>query len=416
VRVVPCVLALTALNFLLVGCASTNKKTANNERAPFPSGAGEAKKSPEITDPLAGPLSNSADTDALVAGQVIDGHSGRPTAAYVRWVCLDEAKEDAAPIDVTVGADGYFTIQGLKRGKHYKLSARTKQAERSLAGVQYTMAPNIRVLIPMKEDLAPAAPKTPSTPGTKNAEPPENKTSAQPMDHPAWPQNPGGSKSGPVIRINQPIPVGATESSLPGDSKWQRTPQISYPQPTTPPDRTKIATGTGHVKAPLLNIPSSTPVPSCLLVGPQLHNFALRDLNGETWEYRRQRRGKLMLLDFWSTTCPPCLESIPHLRSLHDRYAGSGLQIVAIAYENSGSAQEQARRVSASAQQLKMNYQVLLGAGKQCPVVSQFAVQYLPTIVLIGENGWIHWRHEGRLDASQREDLELRIQRWLGTR
>lgn len=32
-------------------------------------------------------------------------------------------------------------------------------------------------------------------------------------------------------------------------------------------------------------------------------------------------KGKVILLDFWATYCPPCIEGIPHLRSLRDKYA-----------------------------------------------------------------------------------------------
>src|SRR5439155_23866238 len=73
---------------------------------------------------------------------------------------------------------------------------------------------------------------------------------------------------------------------------------------------------------PSVSIPSQTPrtapevspvpdvparVPSCSLVGGQLRNFALYDLHGQPWEYKKSRRGRLLLLDFWATDCPPCV-------------------------------------------------------------------------------------------------------------
>lgn len=424
-RAVPCLIVLAIVSWTAVGCASTGKKTAKNDHTPLSPGSSDPRKTPQITDPLAN-TSLAPEPDGLLAGQVKDGHTDRPSPAYIRWVCLDEAKEEAAPIDVAVGTDGYFIIQGLKRGKHYKLIARTKQGERSLAGVAYTTAPNPRLVIRMTEEFVspntPGVPGPPQVPGTKPNDSPTSRTPGSPMDQPAWAHpgwksggnRPSDGGGGGSIRISQPIPVGATDTPRPlTNPGWQRSPQLDYPQQAPPPDKTRIATAPGHVKAPLLAIPSNTPVPSCLLVGPQLHNFALRDLNNEPWEYRKHRRGKLVLLDFWSTSCQPCLQAIPFLKTLQDRYGSAGLQIVAIAYEQ-GTVSEQAKRVTAFSQQAQVRYQLLLGAGKDCPVRNQFAVHYLPTLVLVGENGWIHWRHEGGLDLAQRDDLELGIKRWLG--
>ena len=45
--------------------------------------------------------------------------------------------------------------------------------------------------------------------------------------------------------------------------------------------------------------------PFCVLVGNHLDDFALTGLDGQTWEFRRDPPRKLVLLDFWKTTCPP---------------------------------------------------------------------------------------------------------------
>jgi thiol-disulfide isomerase/thioredoxin len=155
-------------------------------------------------------------------------------------------------------------------------------------------------------------------------------------------------------------------------------------------------------------------VPSCVLVGKQLVDFALHDLEGKPWQYQAEKRGKLMLLDFWGSGCVPCLHTVPHLRIFQNQYGPAGLQVVGISYEASGTPQEQAAAAKRAASRLQINYPLLLGAGKQCPVMTQFQVSVLPTLVLIGENGWIVWRHEGRLERAHLDDLERRIKLWLG--
>ncbi|MDQ4121501.1 MAG: TlpA family protein disulfide reductase [Acidobacteriota bacterium] len=41
-------------------------------------------------------------------------------------------------------------------------------------------------------------------------------------------------------------------------------------------------------------------------------------------------RGKAIILDFWATYCPPCIEGIPHFNELKRRYESEGLQIVGL--------------------------------------------------------------------------------------
>jgi thiol-disulfide isomerase/thioredoxin len=40
--------------------------------------------------------------------------------------------------------------------------------------------------------------------------------------------------------------------------------------------------------------------------------------------------GKVLILDFWATYCPPCLEETPHLQALHQKYAPQGLEVVGL--------------------------------------------------------------------------------------
>jgi thiol-disulfide isomerase/thioredoxin len=153
-------------------------------------------------------------------------------------------------------------------------------------------------------------------------------------------------------------------------------------------------------------------VPSCVLTGKQLHNFALYDLHGRPWEYRNHR-GRLVLLVFWETTCLPCRAAVPYLKIFQDRYGPNGLEIIAIAYEE-GSLQEQIRKVQSLRDRLEIPYRLLLGGEvSSCPVRTQFAVNAFPTVVLLDEHDRILWQQQG-LDASKLHELEMRIRVKLG--
>src|SRR5579875_1844557 len=86
------------------------------------------------------------------------------------------------------------------------------------------------------------------------------------------------------------------------------------------------------------NLP--TPVPSCGLYGNRLDNFALYDLDGNVWEYKRNRTGRLVLLDFWRHNCGPCLQCIPKLVELQRNFGPYGLEVIGIACET-GTVEEQ---------------------------------------------------------------------------
>jgi thiol-disulfide isomerase/thioredoxin len=154
-------------------------------------------------------------------------------------------------------------------------------------------------------------------------------------------------------------------------------------------------------------------VPSSVRLGKRIDNFALNDISLTPWELKTHRHGKLVLLDIWKTNCPPCLQAIATLRVLQDKYGAQGLEIVAVAYEESGPTLEQATRVTKVAQYYQTNYVLLLGGGAKCPLKRDLEIRYFPTLVLLDESGTMVWRHEGGLERDQLDDLEFTVRRRL---
>ena len=435
VRVAACLILTGLLCLGPTGC-SLFKKNKDGDRPASAEGGRPPAQFPGSNDPLLNsskvnpqpnlPAVAPSSSPAILAGRVIDGLNRPPTGTQVRCVNLDD--KSIAPVDIPVSPEGYFTIQGLKPGAHYKLVTRGKSGDKSLASITYHTAPNIRVLIQVREDLA----SSPAPEGTANPPAKDKDPDQKPVDPPKTssiqaPKDPPGTW---VPGIANPASFNNNnnnqEPDLPGQilipssgaggiseapKQWPPMLQLPRPNPSL-----KIDQPPPFVPAPNEPRPEgggTARVPSCVLVGKQLVNFALQDINGEPWEYRAHKKGKLVLVDFWGTWCGPCKDSMPLLGGLHNKYFSQGLEVIGIAYEKSGTPQEQAYRIRDVSKKTGAYYRQLLGGSNQCPVRGQFNVAGYPTIVLIDESGYIIWRHEGRLDAATQGELERLVQRRL---
>src|SRR6267378_433848 len=81
-------------------------------------------------------------------------------------------------------------------------------------------------------------------------------------------------------------------------------------------------------------------------------DFALQDLNGKQWKLS-SLRGRVVLVNFWATWCPPCRKEMPDLDSLYSRFRKKGLVVLAISDEG-------ADKVSPFLKEHKVAYPVLL--------------------------------------------------------
>jgi thiol-disulfide isomerase/thioredoxin len=77
--------------------------------------------------------------------------------------------------------------------------------------------------------------------------------------------------------------------------------------------------------------------------------FVLRDVNGRTVR-SSDYQGKVVLINFWATWCPPCRAEMPDLVRLQREHGKEGLQIIGVTYPP-----EKKERVRRFARSLKVN-------------------------------------------------------------
>jgi len=69
--------------------------------------------------------------------------------------------------------------------------------------------------------------------------------------------------------------------------------------------------------------------PTCPDVGSPAPNFTLQTPDGESISLS-DFQGKLVMLNFWSTRCGPCVVEMPHIQAVHEEWANQGLVVLAI--------------------------------------------------------------------------------------
>jgi thiol-disulfide isomerase/thioredoxin len=153
--------------------------------------------------------------------------------------------------------------------------------------------------------------------------------------------------------------------------------------------------------------------PMCQFDGKRLVDFQLTDIHGQPVNFGGIS-SRLVLIDFWTTWCGPCLRAMPHLVSLQRRYGPQGLQVIGIACEQ-GAADERVARVAQIREQVAINYPLLLDeGGDQFMVRDKFGVDVYPTLILLDKSGKVLWRSEGP-DQADLQQLEKLLKTQLAT-
>ena len=117
-------------------------------------------------------------------------------------------------------------------------------------------------------------------------------------------------------------------------------------------------------------------------------------------------RGKVVIVNFWATWCPPCREEIPDLIALQSKYPDQ-LQVIGVSQDEAP-----ASMVAAFASEHRMNYPVVMDTPELERMFTN--IHALPTSYVIDREGRIAQRHVGMLNASLTE-TETRVLAGLDT-
>ncbi len=116
-------------------------------------------------------------------------------------------------------------------------------------------------------------------------------------------------------------------------------------------------------------------------------SFTLQDLKGNQISLS-DFQGKVVVLDFWATWCPPCVKEIPHFIELYTQYKDRGFAMVGISVDRGGIS-----LVKSFAQKYRVNYPILMADGQ---VQKEYGgIPSIPTTFVIDKAGNIRQKYIG---------------------
>ncbi|MGA2369901.1 MAG: TlpA disulfide reductase family protein [Candidatus Korobacteraceae bacterium] len=110
----------------------------------------------------------------------------------------------------------------------------------------------------------------------------------------------------------------------------------------------------------------------------QQADFTLTDLQGKSWTLK-DLRGKVVLVNFWATWCPPCRKEMPDLEALYKRFQDQGFVILSI------SEDEETDKVQPFIAERNISYPILLDPGQK--VNNMFKVDGIPKSFVYDRDG-----------------------------
>ncbi len=131
--------------------------------------------------------------------------------------------------------------------------------------------------------------------------------------------------------------------------------------------------------------------------------FKLPDMEGVPHKVD-EWHGRVILINFWATWCPPCREEIPMFIDLQTRFADRGLQVIGIALQ-------QASEVREFADELNMNYPVLVGEQDVIRIATEYGntIGALPYTAIISRDGKIAFVKRGPMTETETESIILSL-------
>lgn len=127
--------------------------------------------------------------------------------------------------------------------------------------------------------------------------------------------------------------------------------------------------------------------------------FSFPDVNGQLQSVS-QWQGKILVINFWATWCPPCLKEMPEFIQWQQAYQAEDVQFVGIAIDDKQAVSEYLKTIP-------INYPILIAGDEGSQLSQQLGniINAVPFTVIVNQAGLIVHRQPGELSKQQFLDV-----------
>jgi thiol-disulfide isomerase/thioredoxin len=133
-------------------------------------------------------------------------------------------------------------------------------------------------------------------------------------------------------------------------------------------------------------------------IGQAFPAFSLTDLEGRPLTLETFK-GRILLVDFWATWCPPCVKELPNLQELYKKYKEQGLAVLSLSLD----AKPDAVKTFWTKHAMPWDH-VLVEGGRDHALPTSLSVSSIPRAFLVGRDGRILENRRGALSAEKLDE------------
>lgn len=136
------------------------------------------------------------------------------------------------------------------------------------------------------------------------------------------------------------------------------------------------------------------------------YNTEVKTLEGISMPLSEVVEGQLVVLDFWTTWCKPCIRSIPKIIEVSEKFEESEVQFIGVNEDSPRNV----NKVKPMVKSLKIPYTVILDTDQL--LLSELMVNAFPTLMILNKEGQVLYTHVG-FSSGDEITLEQKIRELL---